>query len=690
MKPVLPVALGTLSLLNASLIQAGEAMPEIRVEATALDTLNAQDLNAEDSDTGLPSDTGEWLRSVLGVSGRRLGGHGIDPVIRGQGETRINVLIDGAYVHGGCPNRMDPPTSYAPLHSFDRITLYKGSQTVRYGGGGSGGTLLLERVTPAFTEGEAPRAEVSAGYAGNGVRHELFGDFAAGNTGGFLRLLAGRSEADNYKDGDGNEVRTAYEETGANVIAGLTPDADTRVELSLEATRADDVLFAGNMDAPVSDHDIARIQYSRSNLGGFLHAARAELYYSDVHHVMDNYSLRTLTAPMMMEVPSDSVTRGGRLTLDRITAGGALWTYGIDLQHNDREAVRYAGPTLSMVNSLLWPDVRLKQTGLFAETSMDLSPVRRLSAGIRYDRIEADARRAAEDIPDTMTTTLFSPDELYTAYYGIRARKTTENNVGGFIKLEQDVAAAHPLTAYASLSRSVRTADATERFMAANGMPALRWVGNPDIDPEQHHQLEAGVQARPAGWVADASVYIDSVRDYILRDTARGQDGILRADGATIYRNVDARLWGAEFQVRRQWSEHWSSDFGLAYVRGRNTDDSQDLAQIPALEFRLSLEYGMDRWGLGTRVRGADRQTNVDDDPATGSGLDTGQTPGYAVLDVYGHWQAAETVQLRWGVDNLLDKTYAEHLNRSNDFDPVQVQINEPGRSAWLKVRAAF
>ena len=57
------------------------------------------------------ADAGEWLRRLNGVEGIRMGGHGLDPVIRGQQGNALNVLIDGGYVFGGCPNRMDPPTA---------------------------------------------------------------------------------------------------------------------------------------------------------------------------------------------------------------------------------------------------------------------------------------------------------------------------------------------------------------------------------------------------------------------------------------------------------------------------------------------------------------------------------------------------------------------------------------------------
>lgn len=665
-----------------------QALPVIRVETQAPLEPSIDSIEPDTSDVGLPADSGEWLRSLLGVSGKRLGGHGIDPVVRGQGENRVNILLDGAYVHGGCPNRMDPPTAYAPLSSYDRVTLYKGSQTVRYGGGGSGGTLLLERETAAFADGEAPRLDVEGGYAGNGDRRELYADLAAGNAQGYMRLLAGRGQSNNYEDGDGDSVRSAYTETGANLMLGWTPDQATRLELSLEASRGDDMLFAGRMDAPVSDHDVARIKFERSDLAGPFAAVNAELYHSDVHHVMDNFSLRPLSAAMKMAVPSDSITQGGRISLDYVDNAGSLWVLGADLQHNNREAIRYAGPTLSMVNSLLWPDVTLQQTGLFVETTMDLSALRRLSGGLRYDHVRADADRAAE----TLMGMLLGPNQLYQLYYGRSAEQQTENNVGGFIKLEQDIQTRQPFTVYANLSRSLRTADATERFMAANSPmdPTLRWVGNPDLDPEQHHQLEFGASARPKDWAITASLYVDYVDDYILRDTARGQAGILRNDGATIYRNVDAKLFGAELQIQHQWTTRWSSEVGLASVRGINRSEDRDLAQIPPLEVQMSTDYERDHWSLGGRIRGAARQTHIDADTATGSGLDQDETAGYVALDLYGRWQTNKVLSLRWGIDNVFDKRYAEHLNRANDFDPVQVQINEPGRSVWAKVGAEF
>ena len=82
----------------------------------------------------------------------------------------------------------------------------------------------------------------------------------------------------------------------------------------------------------------------------------------------------------------------------------------------------------------------------------------------------------------------------------------------------------------------------------------------------------------------------------------------------------------------------------------------------------------------------AARQTRVDDDPTTGSGLDAGETPGYLVPDLAASVTLDKGLRLQAGIENLFDKTYADHLNRSNAFDPVQARVNEPGRTLWIKL----
>jgi iron complex outermembrane recepter protein len=633
-----------------------------------------------------PADAGDFLRRLPGVSGTRMGGHGIDPIIRGQSQNQLNILLDGAYVHGGCPNRMDPPTSYSPVETYDTVKVIKGSQTVRYGGGGSGGTVLLERETPRLKAGQYTRGEVGGGYRSNSETKHLFGDMTAGTTEGFARAMIEYQEANNYKDGRGQKTRSAYTTKTGNLIFGYTPDEKTRLEVGLEANRADDILYAGaGMDSPQSDNDTLRVKYQNE------WGTRAELYYSDVEHVMDNYSLRSLTAPMKMRVPSKSKTQGGRISHDLFMENEMAWTVGLDYQHNNRQANRFAGPATvanpSTLQSIMWPDVDLTQMGIFAEMEQPVREVDLVKMGLRYDHVTSEAHRIAQGAMGGMT-----PNHLYQKYYGKTADAHDENNLGGFLRYEHTLGEESGVL-FASLSRSVRTADATERFLAANhNMPMMRWVGNPDLAPEQHHQFELGITWQQLRWETNASIYYNQVTDYILRDRAHSQDGIWQNDNATIYRNVDAELYGFEWGTQFKFDRHFTGRFSLDYVHATNTTDDRPIAQTPPLTSTLNLTYQQAKFRLGANLLIAAQQTRVDDNMRTGSGLDAEKTHGFSVLDIYSEVNLNKQMAIKLGINNVFDRTYAYHVNRANvdPFNPEPIQVNEPGRAYWLNLNFIF
>ncbi|MFP4610628.1 MAG: TonB-dependent copper receptor [Thiohalophilus sp.] len=666
-----------------------EANSVIEVEADQYNEPNKVMREAENTEQTTPADGGDWLMSLPGVSGVKMGAHGIDPVIRGQKQNQLNVMLDGAYVFGGCPNRMDPPSSYAGTATYDQLTVIRGVQSLLYGSGGSGGTVLFERTDPAFTEDKNHRIELGADYASNGDAKGAHVDVATGGESGFARAIVDTKSADNYEDGDGNEVRSGYDEKGGVLDLGYRFDPDSELSLSLEATRGEDILYAGaNMDAPVSDHDLIKLGYeSRARMGGFS-GIEAELYSSAVTHVMDNYSLRDNTG-MWARVPSESETVGGKLKADRMLGNGLL-TLGMDVMQNDRDATRYSGAAGSeptMINSYMWPGVSIEQLGMVAEYAAELTPKRRYTAGLRIDQVDASASKA--DL-DPAATWADSPNTLYSDYYGETATPRDETNVGALLRYEQDLD-SRPVTLFAGLSRTVRTADATERFMAANNMNASDiWVGNPGLDPEAHHQIDAGLDYRGKQTRGSLTVYYDQVNDYILRDRARGQDGVLLSDQATVYRNVDAELYGIDLEGAHQWNDRWSSDLSVAYVHATNTTESRPIAQTPPLEGTLSLEYRKTDWRLGAEVRAVAEQSRVEDDINTDSGLDAGQTSGFTVYNLYGSYRIKKQSRISFGVDNVTDKTYAEHLNKPSAFDTSVIQVNEPGRSYWAKVNVVF
>ncbi len=664
-------------------------LPEVQVEGLSI---NPAIYTTEPgiTETAPYADGGEFLRSIPGVSSGRMGGHGLEPVIRGQQQNRLNVIGDGAIQYGACPNRMDPSTSITSFESYDEVVVLRGYQTVTNGPGGTGGTIEMVRHEPEFMHGKAYEGEFSMGGNSNGSLKESSLSFAHDLNAGYVRFDAGFKDAGNYKDARGDKVRSAFEQHSGVLEFGWRPDVDTLITLSQEADQSRDVLFAGaGMDTPEADSQTTRMAMKTHINSDVVRSIDVSAFGSFTDHLMDNYSLRSF-GMMTMKTNSLSDTLGAQISAD-LNVGGVAVTTGADIQHNTRDATRYRGTNaenLNTVHAYMWPDLAIMQTGLFAESTLPIDKVSRLTVGARYDYVQADAGKVDKTARPSGSISR-SANDLYDLYYGKRMDNVAEHNLGGLVRYEQDWGAS--LQTYATFSRSVRTADATERGMAGDhATDASRWVGNPDIAPEKHHQLELGTTLDTNGWLLEASAYHDWVNDFIFRDRARGQDGILLSDGATVYRNVDARLWGLEIGANTRIFEKWVLGANAAYTYGRNADTGLPLPQIPPLSMALNLAYEHDDWLFGTRIDAALRQSRVDNDTDTGSGLDVRKTPGYVVPGLYGAYSGLDPVTVRFGVTNLLDHSYANHLNRSNSFDTDQAQVSEPGRSFYLQVSTKF
>lgn len=628
------------------------------------------------------SDGGGYLDNVIGISSSRLGGHGTDPVIRGQQQTQLNIISDGTVVHGGCPSRMDPPTSFIDPENFDSVTILKGYQSVRYGAGGTGGTILFDRKAPSF-ENESINilGNVSGHYESNGQIRGMNADASMGNNLGQIRGIWSTASGNNYKDGNGDSVRTSFSSENFSLLPVWTPTIDTSIKGGIDITRTADVLYAGMMDSPKGSNITQRLSVTHKMHGDILKFLDINAYNSTVDHTMDNYTLRTNTG-MKRRTPSESDTFGGYVSAD-LVAGHFPLTIGLDLQNNSRDAWSYTGTAIqssaNTIASRMWPDVNIRQTGLFAESSPSISPSTRLKMGVRYDYVEAEAKGAS-----TIYGTN-SPNSLYLAHYGHTAHDKTEHNFGGLLRLEQNI--DESTTFYAGISRSNRTADASERYLAFdNAVASMKRVGNPDIDPEKHHQLDIGVAHQEGRWNTTVSGYIDYISDYILQDIARGQSGTLLSNGATIYRNINAHIMGFEAEGQYQISTPLFILGGFAYTYGNNDTDNDALAQISPFSGKLSLEYRESDWTLGSRVNFATHQSRIDDQT---SRRDVRKTGGYGTVDLYGKINF-RPFEVRIGVSNIFDKNYSQHLNRSNIFDPTSVQINEAGRSYGIQLRAKF
>ena len=630
-------------------------------------------------------DGADYLKTVTGFSVIRKGGTDGDPVLRGMAGSRLGISLDGAQVLGGCGARMDPPTAYVFPEAYDRVVVLKGPQRVIDGPGNSAGSVRFERSPVVFREpGLRGRGSLTAGSFG---RFDQVGDINMGNALGALRLFANHSRADNYRDGDGNTVHSAYDRWNAGGLLSLTPDADTRAELTLQHSDGEAAYADRSMDGVSFARDHVSLRLLRQNLSARLRQVEASAYYSDVDHVMDNYSLRPVLPGKRSVMNPTRETLGGRL-LARVNATSHTdIEIGADYQentHTNRMAMEMTmmGMT-SFADYRRLPrveDARFSQAGVFAEATHRHGQSSRLIAGARADDWRAhDSRQTLTSMAGGMGMPMTNPSA------GMTRRALLGS---GFIRHEQDL--VNGATWYAGLGHSQRFPDYWE-LISYNKQSETSASAFSDTDPERTTQLDVGMVRDDGVRRLALSGFVNRIDDFILI-----QGKVMKPMSpmpVTLTRNIVAETAGAEAELGYRLSPSLRSETTLAYVRGRNRTDGSPLAQLPPLELRSSLSWQRGPWSAAALWRAVAAQKRADPDKGNIVGQDIGATPGFGVLSVNGGYAQARW-QLTAGIDNLLDRRYAEHISRSGENGIAGVEqserVNEPGRTLWARWQLSF
>ena len=129
------------------------------------------------------------------------------------------------------------------------------------------------------------------------------------------------------------------------------------------------------------------------------------------------------------------------------------------------------------------------------------------------------------------------------------------------------------------------------------------------------------------------------------------------------------------------------------YAWGKNTTDGKPLPQIAPLEARVNLRYVQEKYTLGALWRVVNSQNRISQDQGNIVGYDMHQSAGFGTLALNGTYHVKEGIDLSLGVDNVLDKTYKEHLNKSGSAGfgfAEEEQFNNTGRNYWARVSMKF
>ncbi|MFK2903997.1 TonB-dependent copper receptor [Dyella ginsengisoli] len=619
------------------------------------------------------SDGADLLKSIPGFSTIRKGGSNGDPVLRGMSGSRLGIQIDGGLIGGGCPSRMDPPTAYIAPELYDRVTVIKGPETVLYGPGNSAGVVRFDRNFSRYAE---PRYSVDASVLGGSWgRNDQNLDLRAGAPSGYLGVSANHTHSQDYEDGDGQRVHSRYDRWNVDTTLGWTPTDDSRLELAVGKGDGQAAYAFSAMDGSQFLRESAALTWTQQHLTTHWDELEVQAYTNYADHVMDNYTLRQPDpASMMPMAMASNVARranGGRI------AGTWRWddvalVAGLDGSANVHTA-RLGGKPGSMHDYRELPrhrDARMADLGAFGELRWAVAPRQRLITGARLDRAQARGY--------DLSTAARSGGMGGMAAATVDADRSS-TLPAGFVRYERDLASS-PTTLYAGIGHVERFPDYWELFgrHVDVSLPGFRRLA-----PEKTTQFDIGVQYRDARLKAWVSGYAGVVQDFILMHYP------MSAMGSGTASNVRARIAGGEAGVNYAFDAHWSGDATLSTAWGENRSEHRPLPQMPPLEARLGLTYARDAWSIGGLWRLATAQHRVAVGEGNIVGQDLGPSAGFGVLSLNGSYRLGQHLTLSAGIDNLLDKAYAEHLNAAPQglVGYVNtVRVNEPGRTGWLKL----
>ena len=651
-----PLALACAALFTP-LVYGQDSAPTTTLDEVVVTAIHDQSAVQVVTDPKIPrqpipaSDAADYLQTIPGFSAVRSGGTNGDPVFRGQFGSRLPLLTNGTQMLGACPGRMDTPSSYIAPETFDVLTLIKGPQTVLWGPGASAGVVRFERERPDFAAGPVNfTASLLGASAG---RNDQNADLAAGNDHFYARISANHSHGQDYKDGDGTSIPSGWNKWNADAALGWTPDADTLVELSAGAGDGWARSAARGMDGTQFRRDSLGLRLQKQNITPWLSKVEAQIYRNEADHLMDNFQRRPLPpGKMAMASNVKRVVTGGRIAATLQPTPALTADIGLDLQRNTHEG--RSGMGMSYLNKPWVRDAKFANLGLFSELRWQAAPSTLWVGGLRLDRAQAwDYRNPAS------------------------THKRDESALpSGFVRWEQTLASG--ATTYVGLGHVQRFPDYWELISGKAGNVFAT------LEPEKTTQLDVGANWKGQNWQFWTSAYVGMVRDFILFDYA---------SNPSKARNIDARTAGFELGGSYKLAPAWTAQATVAYTWGSNRSDGTALPQMPPLEARLGLDYAQGPWTAGALWRLVAAQHRYTQDQGNVVGRDMGASSGFGVLSLHASYRVQRQLKITVGVDNLLDKTYAEHLNLAGNAGfgfPANTRLNEPGRTLWLRADMQF
>ncbi|MBD2858950.1 TonB-dependent receptor [Spongiibacter sp. KMU-158] len=634
-------------------------------------------------------DTAELMRRIPGGGVNKNGALTGIPQYRGMYGGRVHVNVDGLAISPGGPNWMDPPLHYAPTALLENFVVFRGIAPVSAGQETIGGAIEAETWHGSFTENSdwENHGRLYTGAQSNGKGWVSAITTAVANNQHKLHIAALTESGDDQKSADATITPTEYQRQRYDL--GYSLQLGNHV-ISLDATRNE----TNDSGTPALPMDILYVDGEKQKLAwsylGSHWQMQAQLANSNIEHGMTNYHLRSAPADMSRwrrnETSSD--TQSGKFSLGQNLAG-LSWKAGLDV-HNSIHNSDISNPNNAMFYSVNFNDISRDLMGVFAETQFTLQEGIELELGLRATQVETNA--------DTVNTSMAMMNPMVATLrdnFNNANRKQRDDLFDAVAKIY--TAISNELTFYTGIARKSRAPAYQERYLwmpmqsTAGLADGNNHVGTIDLQPEVSHELEIGFDLNRSKLMISPRLYWKNIDNYI--------QGVPETNPAIVmvstnmggdptplrFANTSAKIYGADMEASWQFLPQWTLGSVVTITRGERRDIDDNLYRITPDNLTLSLKYQADTWSVSliNALYRKQNKVSVTNEEQT--------TAGYGTLSLHSSFTLAKDLTLAVGVNNLLDKSYADHLAGYNRAANPDIAIGERlpgmGRDAFVRLK---
>ena len=592
--------------------------------------------------------------------------------IRGLGRGSLVFNIDGARVNTA--TQINAQFGTINPNEVERVEVLKGPISALYGSGSIGGVVNVITRKGEFTSEPVRRSYLTGSYTSNPDGFSTYANTSYNSPRFWVYGSAAWRDHDSYEAGDGEEIPNSqfrdYQGKLRTGIKWLRGESDIQVQfaegkdIGIPGTGVAPLPSAADVTYPRTSRVLASWDHKIQDISDHFKESAVKLYYQSIDRRVriDNFPA---ASPVQKITPSaDHETWGAKWQnvfacgAHKIVAGIDLWNW-----HLDSSRVKYLANGVTIEDKPL-PNADYFSGGVFAEDNWVLGEAFTLNFGGRLDYISVhnDANYLYTKPPNPKV-----PNPLITP-------SQTENDLSWNLHAGLTWNFLPDWSMSFLAASAYRAASMEERFSYIVLGSGAEKRGNPELDPERSIFFEYGLHYNAKRFGFSASAYTNFLRDLISEQIVSPE--------LIEYQNVDeALIWGGEAEAYWLFLPGARLYANLAYTRGEDTQNNEDLPFIPPLNGLAGLRYDHSS-GLWARVE-LSWALKQDQTPPTVETTDGWQTVGLRLGYKFNVKQTMHELIL--GVDNVFDEDYRDYLSTSRG-----IELKEPGLNFLATYRLWF